>query len=398
MTSKNPGTHAAGARPSTIPALDTVRVIGVLAVIITHVGFHAGVYTNSGLWGHVISRMAVGVSVFFVLSGFLLSREWLVRAASHQPRPSLGRYYWKRWWRIMPAYLVVAAVCLLAFSENSGYSVWGWIKTLLLLDSYTSSPLPTGFTQTWSLATEVAFYLVLPLLMMMFVGRSIRPRRVLIGVATLGVVSLVWLVLMRDIGLDEAIPVGNWLPAYLSWFAAGIWLAAAHTVPDLFPRTYRAARALAAAPGVCWVLAAAALLISSTPLAGPWLIEALTPAEEIIRHLLYLAVGVLVVLPAAFGDPNTGYIRALSTRSARHLGHISYSMFLVHMALIPVVMWIFGFEDFGGHFAVILIGTVAASAAVSEVLYRFVEKPFVRFSRPRETQARTAPSAAMADS
>jgi peptidoglycan/LPS O-acetylase OafA/YrhL len=393
------GPHeTAGARPSTIPALDSVRFIGVLAVILTHVGFHAGVYTSTGTFGHLMSRMAVGVSVFFVLSGFLLSREWLVRAVRSEPAPSAGRYYWKRWWRIMPAYLCVAVVCLLAFSANHDRGVGGWLRTLAMADSYTTHALPDGFTQTWSLTTEVAFYLVLPLLMLALVGRRVRPVRIVAGLLVLVALTLVWLATMDSISAFDGRPVGNWLPAYLSWFAAGIGLAAVHTAPASFPRTHRALTALASSAGSCWVLAAAALLVASTPLAGPWLLLPLTPGEEIVRHVLYLAVGVLVIVPAAFGSPESRYVRFLAAPLPRHLGHISYSMFLVHMALIQAVMKVFGLQQFGGHFVLILVLTLVSSIAVSEVLYRFVERPFVRLSRGRPSPASTTPSAANAAS
>lgn len=384
------------ARPTTIPALDSVRFLGVLAVLLTHAAFQAGVYTTSGWLGHVMSRLAVGVAVFFVLSGFLLSREWLVRAVAGQPAPSVRRYYWKRLWRIYPAYLVMAIIVFVGFGANHDRGLSGWLRGLLMLDTYTRHPLPDAFTQTWSLATEVAFYVVLPPLMWLLLGRRARAARIGAGLVLLGAISIGWLLGPAQRGPLSDLPAPEWLPAYVSWFGAGIWLAVLHTSPSTFPRSARAVRRLGELPGVCWTLALALMLVASTPLAGPWLVEPLTAAQEVVRHVLYLGIGVLVIIPPAFGPSTSSWVRLLSHRWARHLGHISYSMFLTHLAVIQFVMWAFRFTLFGGHFAEILTLSLVLSLLTSELLYRLVERPLTRFGR-RVAQAPTttpiAPSA-----
>lgn len=381
------------AKPSTIPALDSVRFIGVLAVLLTHTAFQAGIYTSTGWFGHVMSRLAVGVAVFFVLSGFLLSREWLVRAVARQPAPSARRYYWKRLWRIYPAYLVVGIVVLVGFGANHDRGPSGWLRSLLMLDPYTPHALPDAFTQTWSLTTEVAFYVALPPLMWALLGRRLHAGRIGAGLALLGAVSIAWLLGPAQGGALSGLPSPEWLPAYLSWFAAGMWLAVLHTSPSTFPRAARAARRLAAVPGVCWTIALALLLVASTPLAGPWLVEPLTASQEVVRHALYLGVGVLVIVPPAFGPPTSSWVQLLSHRGARHLGHISYSLFLTHLAVIQFVLWAFGFPLFGGHFAEIVVLSLALSLLASELLYRFVERPLTRFGRRFAREPATTPTA-----
>jgi peptidoglycan/LPS O-acetylase OafA/YrhL len=84
------------------PVLDTMRAVGAIAVMITHCGFNAGAYTENGALGRMIARMDVGVAIFFVLSGFLLSRAWLARSRAGLPPPGVGRYFWKRFLRIVP--------------------------------------------------------------------------------------------------------------------------------------------------------------------------------------------------------------------------------------------------------------------------------------------------------
>ena len=88
------------------PALDVLRLVGALAVLTTHVAFQTGEYFPNGVVGTLLARMDIGVAIFFVLSGFLLSRPWWASAASGTPAPMVGRYALKRLLRIWPVYLV----------------------------------------------------------------------------------------------------------------------------------------------------------------------------------------------------------------------------------------------------------------------------------------------------
>ena len=69
------------------PVLDSLRAVGALAVLTTHVAFQSGAYVRDGTWGALLSRLDVGVAIFFVLSGFLLARPYLARAAARPAAP-----------------------------------------------------------------------------------------------------------------------------------------------------------------------------------------------------------------------------------------------------------------------------------------------------------------------
>ena len=97
-----------------MPELDTLRAVGALAVLTTHAGFWAGDYTRLGVRGTLLARLDVGVAIFFVLSGFLLSRPYLARAATGQGAPATGRYLWKRFLRIAPVYVLTVVVALVS--------------------------------------------------------------------------------------------------------------------------------------------------------------------------------------------------------------------------------------------------------------------------------------------
>lgn len=380
----------------TFPILDTMRAVGALAVVATHCGFNAAAYTEWGAAGRLVARMDVGVAIFFVLSGFLLARPWLARARAGLERPTLGRYLWKRFLRIVPAYVVVAVVALALIDDNADLGAVGWLKSLTMTDIYLSRSMPFGLTQTWSLATEVAFYLALPLLMLLAVGRGrLRSGRVLVVLGVLAVVNVVWLLDASGRVPVDTSQVNEWLPAYLIWFGVGIALAMVQLTPEHPGRVRRAVRELAASPGSCWTVALGLLLVAGTSIAGPTLLVPATPEEALTKNLLYAAVATLVVIPGIFAAPGGLYTRVMSHRVLRHLGHLSYGVFLIHMSVLHFVMWWTGYPLFDGHLAQIFALTLVLSLAAAELLYRLVERPAMRLrnlgsgSTPATTTAET---------
>ena len=366
------------------PVLDTVRAIGALAVLTTHTAFQSGDYVRHGVWGTLLSRLDVGVAIFLVLSGFLLSRPYLARAVAGLPHPSTGRYYWKRLLRIYPVYAVTVILALGLLPENDRVGPGGWLRTLLLADPYAADRLPHGLTQMWSLSVEVAFYVVLPGLMLAAVGRgrALRPGRVGALIALMVGFSCWWhLSLAKSVdALTSGVPM-MWLPAYLSWFAVGIGIALAHVLHQTRPvpgRTLRLLTTLGTMPGVCWTLVGGLMLAAATPLAGPSLLFVATSGQSLTKHLLYAVVGGLVVVTGAFAAPDGRYARVMSAPLLRHLGHISFSTFCIHLPLLQLVTAVTGYDLFDGHGLQIWALTLALSLAASEVLYRLVEKPGMR--------------------
>lgn len=376
------------------PVLDTMRAVGALAVLTTHVGFNAGIYSGHGAIGRLIARMDVGVAVFFVLSGFLLSRPWLVASTLDRRRPGIRRYAWKRFLRIVPAYTAVALVALTVIASNRDRGPWGWMKSLALADIYASERLPYGLTQTWSLATEVAFYIALPAIMWLAVGKRghLRTQRVALALLGMALVNVFWLLAEPAWVLDNS-HVNEWLPAYLTWFAAGIGLALVDVSLGRHARVRAVVDALAGTPGSCWVIALGLLLIAGTSVAGPTALVPATQTEALTKNLLYAMISTLIVIPGVFGPADGRYVRVMSHNFLRHLGHISYGIFLVHMSVLHFVMWMTGYELFYGHFLQIFVLTLAISVAAAEVLYRVVELPCMRLKDLGRRTSATAPTA-----
>jgi peptidoglycan/LPS O-acetylase OafA/YrhL len=379
-----------------LPVLDTLRALGALAVLTTHTAFQAGDYVTPGVRGVLLSRLDVGVAVFFVLSGFLLARPYLARAAAGVPAPSTRQYYRKRLARIYPVYLVTAVIALWCIPANHGRGPLGWLRTLLLADTYVADRLPTGLTQMWSLSVEVAFYLALPGLMLAAAGRNraLRSRRLGLLLGVLVAVGCWWHLQLA--GLVGAVTAGvplMWLPAFLTWFAVGIALALAQVHLARGGRAgpgLRLLTTLAAMPGVCWSLVAGVMLVAATPLAGPTLLFVATPGESLTKHLLYAVVGGLVVLTGIFAHPDSRYAAVMSARPLRHLGHISYSTFCIHLPVLYGVMAVTGYRLFDGHGPQIWVLTLVVSLLASEALYRLVERPGMRLAALGRRSSRSA--------
>ncbi|WP_370619328.1 acyltransferase family protein [Mumia sp. Pv 4-285] len=377
------------------PGLDTMRAIASIAVVATHVAFWAGTYSD-GIPGALLARMDFGVAIFFVLSGFLLSQPYLGAMAGRRDTPRAGRYFWHRALRILPVYwvTVVAAMTLLPENESAGPRIW--LENLLLVRLYNDPELTPGLTQMWSLSTEVAFYVSLPVLMWLL-ARTVcrarwRPVALLVFLGVASVASWVWVGLAASPVLGDLPSPGQWLPAYLSWFAVGIAFAIAER-----ERT-PALRRLAEAPWTAWLAGGALLLVVATPLGGPLMLEASTPAEAVTKNVVYAAAAALLVLPAIFSDPATVFQRALSVPFFRHLGHISYGLFCCHLVVLHLVFEWRGYTLFDAPFFLLLALTLGASLLVSEVLYRVVELPSMRLRNlgrrrtPPTTDAASIPS------
>lgn len=369
------------------PVLDSLRLVGALAVLTTHVGFYAGDY-GDGLWGAFLARLDIGVALFFVLSGFLLSRPYLARAALGRPRPTAGRYLWKRALRIMPVYVVAVIAALVLLDDNHGLGPRDWLVTLSFATTFVDPLPPAGLSQMWSLGVEVTFYLVLPLLMLAATGRRWRPARVVAVLLTMVAVG-VWWHLHGAVVADgwSAGPPLQWLPAYLTWFAVGIALALAHVVAesqsgagaDMARRVLELGRE----PGVCWTVVAGLMLVATTTLAGPVQLAPASPAQSLTKNLVYAAIGGLVVLSGISARPGSAYARVLSAPAARHLGLTSYSLFCLHLLLLDLIAPALGWGLFQGHFWQLWGLTVLASVAAAEVAYRVVERPAMRLKDRR---------------
>lgn len=381
MTTTNimPGTSAAP-RPAAargfVPALEGMRGLAALGVVLTHVAFQTGA-SGIPLLGRVFERFDMAVAVFFGLSGFLLWRPHAAAARGVGTAPPAWRYLLHRAARILPAYWVVVCAVLILLpsaADSAGRRVW--VANLALLQVFVPLTLTDGLTQMWSLSVEVAFYLVLPLLAFAVVWlRGSRARWRAPIVLALGLISLGWNLL--PVPTPNAIHADNWLPGYLPWFAGGMLLAELVETPVAHPPRWRR---IAANRWVMWPLALIALLASATDLAGPAGLDRGAPWQYVAKMGLGALIGFGLLAPLILGQARHRWLRS---RVAATIGRWSYGIFIWHLAVLSVVFQIFGIIPFHGMFPQVLVLTVALTLPLSAAGYAMIEEPVRRWVRRR---------------
>ena len=135
-------------------------------MVITHVGFNSGRSLDSGPFAPLLARLDFGVTLFFLLSGFVIYRPFLVAALDHRALPATRRtrqFLIRRAVRILPAYWVAVLVTLAVLSPRrpTGHDWWSYP---LLLQTYTGGNDDPSLTQMWTLSVELCFYLLVPLI------------------------------------------------------------------------------------------------------------------------------------------------------------------------------------------------------------------------------------------
>ena len=386
-------------RTTRFAALDGLRIVGALMVVTTHVGFTSGLAIH-GPYAGLLARLDAGVPLFFVVSGFLLyrphARARLGSATASQMSGArdLRTYLRHRVFRILPAaWVAVLAAYLLLRHDKVG--LVHYVRVATMSQIYVPSPSVPGLTQMWSLSTEVAFYLVLPLAAW---GLSRLPRSswlswselALVVLACLPAVSLAWIVLTHD---NVEGMTNYWLPEYAGWFGGGMALAVWHEgrLAGELPRTV--VDDLVASPGTLWAAAGALYLLLTTRLAGPYGLDPATLLEAGSKNLGYTILAVLVVLPCIAAEPSSSrVVAALGSRPARLLGDLSYGVFVYHLVVLGLLERAIGHKPFTGDFLLLWPTTIVASLLVAWVSYRYVEAPIMRRARRRDPR-RSRPAA-----
>lgn len=368
----------AAPRRHVYPGLNALRALGALMVLCTHAAFDTGQIVE-GWTGAVFARMDYGVAIFFVLSGFLLTRPFLQRAADGRPAPSTGHYLWKRGLRILPLYWVTVLAAGTIDPENRGLFTPGdWLANLTLTRLYYPGLLPFGLNQMWSLATEVAFYLLLPgICLLLLRRRTFSERRILVTLGVLSSVGLLWLAWAATVPGEQG-HFGQWLPGYFGWFAAGMALATISVADTLRPRSHAVHR-LAEDPAGCWTVAVLLFAVACTPIAGPLTLDMSEPWEAVMKNILYASSATMLVLPLVFGDEQKGWIRrACNHRVPHFLGEISFGIFCLHMLILRGVFRAFDLEVFDGGFTEVLLTTLLLTIAAATIAYYTIERPLLR--------------------
>jgi peptidoglycan/LPS O-acetylase OafA/YrhL len=352
-----------------IASLDGLRGLAVLAVMGIHVDRLAG--------------GRVGVDIFFVLSGYLITGI-LVHEWQQTGSLALLRFYARRMFRLFPALLVVLAVVavwshfadLFAITPARALAAATFYFANLQITHLVPIHEPLGpLTHTWSLSIEEQYYLVWPLVLLL--GLRLAPRGT--GLAVLCVAGaaavLVWRLWLHRHGVHaDRIYFGT------DTHCDGLLLGSAL---GLLPPDWRqrlAPTAARLAPLACWTLVW--LVVSPFQRTNfAWFVLSAAAASTAV---LILALPVAPRLAQFFSAPALIWF-----------GTRSYSLYLWHF----LFMWGTGLDGLGLPAVVTPLVEIAISLLLAELSYRCVEQPLVRLgrrltARPGAAQRDAAPAPA----
>lgn len=361
-----------------LPGLDGLRAIAVLLVIVYH------------FWPTVLPGGMIGVDIFFVISGFLIT-SLLLREGALNGRIALGSFWVRRARRLLPAIalmiLVLGPVSLIVGGDiqvNLGRQLLGaatfssnWIS-IFAGNDYFAQTSPELFTNFWSLAVEEQFYVLWPLLIVasgLLLGRRWRHFSAIMVLGILASLGVAAFLLMNGTPISR-IYYGT--DTHLYGLLLGALLAFARPW-SLYPPMGKKALYRVAQPFgliaftrvmVSWLslfalIPYAILVPESAPGAIPW---GLFGAS-------LLALGVIQgMLPDMLAGASEALRRLLNFAPLRWVGERSYGLYLWHWPLAVVMHYVLGAD----RSPLVNVGVLVATFAIAEMSYRWIETPIRR--------------------
>ena len=391
-----PAPAQSGAR---LAGVEGLRALAAVSILVYHCWLYSapdGERVDLGLLSRFALRhLPAGVLLFFALSGFLLYRPLAASVLRQAPRPSVRRYLRNRALRIFPAYLLVLLVVgvllpAAIIGRSSAGSELGrltgdpgvLLAAAALMQNYFPRSMDTGIGPAWSLAVEVVFYLILPLLgwMAAACARHATTPRSRTGAVLVPVAVVIAIGLSGSVMATYVVPPGSgawhlgvarsfWYHADL--FAFGMALAVLRVNLEdgriRLPAWWRKA----AAAGLVSVTILTVLLTDRGRIAQ---YQGAVIYELLVTSACALLLA-LVVLPTIEAAPPPGLVRLLERRLFVAVGLASFSLFLWHE---PVVRWLQGHGwtmGGAGGFWINLLVLGALSGLLSGLSYRYVERP-----------------------
>ena len=320
-------------RRERLAAPDVLRVASIFIVAWFHIwqqswldpGFIVGKYYVN--LQQIVRHGYMMVDELLLLSGFLLALPWARRHLRGQPQETAEEHYRKRFWRIVPSYYLTVFVMLLAWAIPQGLYRSGWVMVkdlwahltfthTLFYDSYLLSPL-SGVL--WTLAVEVQFYILWPLLARYFIR---KPAGTCAALVLIAFTYRAWVY-----GEPDCSMYFNQLPAQLDLYACGMAAALIFARLEASGKPDRQTRRVIAPVGMVAAFCGMLLVMYAQPVSD---YEAIRHGQMNWRPLLGLLGGAFLVCGCLAPE---GLARAVGNPLTRCLSDISFNFYMWHQFL-----------------------------------------------------------------
>lgn len=357
-----------------IPEIDGLRFASIALVVLFHLRGYTIAKTTVGHSGGAVDTFIAllastghyGVQLFFIISGFVLALPFARHRLLNGPRPQLRAYYLRRLTRLEPPYIAAMVGIFVFASLSYGVSARAMAPHLAASLGYVHNLIfgrgSTVNIVAWSLEIEVQFYLVAPLLAMVFLlpGRSARRLAILAAIAAIVLIQLAWPFGDGRLALS--------LPHYLQFFLLGFLIADLYLVSWQDPS--RAEHVWDAVGIVAWLTLFAVWMFTSTP------------------SFVFLVLSLLVFCATFRGRiVRTAVCNVWITT----IGGMCYSIYLIHYPLISALgrrtVHVGARGGFAAHLLVQMFLILPVLLIVSTMFFVLIERPCMQKDWPQRLVA-----------
>jgi len=355
------------------PNLNGLRFIAAFLVIIHHTEQFKSIYKIDNYWDvpfiGIIGKM--GVVLFFVLSGFLITYLLLAEEKLYK-KISIKKFYLRRILRIWPLYFLIIVLALLVLPNVSIFTLPGYGKDIVYKDLHLKIILYALFfpnlvlslvgvvpyaSHTWSIGTEEQYYLVWPVVL-----KYVKKYRIILMFLIIFSYLLINKILSTH--LSDPLPYKNVIKAFWSGFNIDCMAIGGFYAIILFQKSKLLKIVMNKYLFYCVIIGVSVLLIKGVYI--PY-----------IHYEFYSSLFGIIILNFAANDK---IVISLENKVLNYLGNISYGLYMYHPIAIVLVL----------HFAILINSptnwllyplSIITTILIASISYRYFESVFLKFKR-----------------